>query len=838
MDTSSPSPSPTPTQIGPYRILETLGEGGMGTVYLAEQKEPVRRRVALKLIKLGMDSKAVLLRFEQERQALALMQHDGIAKVYDCGTTERGQPFFVMELVKGVPLHEFCEQHRLSLPQRLSLMQQVCDAVTHAHQKGVVHRDLKPGNVLVSDEGGKPHVKIIDFGLAKALGQKLVEATLFTETGQVVGTPEYMAPEQADPSNADIDTRADIYSLGVMLYEVLVGALPFSAQDLRRAGMLEMQRVLREVEPPRPSTRLSSIGESATAIAAARRMSAAALMKSLKNDLDWVVLRAIEKDRNRRYESASALAADMQRFLDHEPLVAGPPSAGYRLKKLVRRYRGQVIAGGAVLVTAIVGAGVASYFAVVATERADQLAKENDKNRIFADAAMLAEAKRIEEELYPAFPDKVPAMEAWLRDFGEPLSARLPELEHALAELPSKAKPSTEAQRQAAREKHSRWPELRLRQSELENESDQGARTTLQEQIRNLENEIAVAGYEFADGTDGYVHRTLAQLVRELGQFVSGTIPNLRARLAEAKTVQQTTIDAHRAKWDEAIAAIHASDGVRASKVYDHFVLTPQLGLVPIGVDQESKLWEFVHLASGTPGKAIPERDASGRLLPTGDMGIVFVLIPGGTLPAGTWAEDDRSKTRCGTRLDTFFLSKYEMTQGQWLRVTGTNPSQSKNEANLALPVDWVAWFDCEVVLRHQGLELPSELRWEYSCRAGTTTRWWTGDSEGTLSGKEAIGHNTGRYWPVGSFAANAFGLFDTCGSLREWCADFAGDYGSERPGDGLRPDPKGISSYRCTRGGSAGADPSHGTSFERGSAPQAVRFNYIGLRPARTVSP
>ncbi|HEX6810569.1 MAG TPA: serine/threonine-protein kinase, partial [Planctomycetota bacterium] len=346
-----------PQQIGPYRILDTLGEGGMGTVYLAEQQEPVRLRVALKLIKLGMDSKAVVARFEHERQALAVMQHDGIAKVFNCGTSERGQPYFVMELVKGIPLNRFCEQNRLPLPQRLVLMQQVCAAVQHAHQKGVVHRDLKPGNVLVSDEGGKLQIKIIDFGLAKAMGKGLVEASLFTEAGQVVGTPEYMAPEQADPTNPDIDTRADIYSLGVMLYELLVGALPFPGHELRKAGMLEVQRILREVDPPKPSTKLTSSPTTAAGIAAARRMSASALVRVLEHDLNWVALKALEKDRNRRYETANVLAADLQRFLDHEPLIAGPPSATYRLRKLVRRYRGQFVAASAVLL-ALAGGGI------------------------------------------------------------------------------------------------------------------------------------------------------------------------------------------------------------------------------------------------------------------------------------------------------------------------------------------------------------------------------------------------------------------------------------------------------------------------------------------------
>jgi eukaryotic-like serine/threonine-protein kinase len=385
-------------QIGPYKILEILGEGGMGTVYRAAQRKPIKRTVALKLIKLGMDSKAVVARFEQERQALALMDHEGIAKVFDCGTSERGQPFFVMELVKGEPLDTFCERQRLSLTDRLLLMQQVCAAVQHAHQKGVVHRDLKPGNVLVTDNGGKPQVKIIDFGLAKAMGQELVEATLFTEAGQIVGTPEYMAPEQADPSNADIDTRADIYSLGVMLYEVLVGELPFPMSQLREKGMLEIQRVLREEDPPKPSTRLTTMGGASTEIARTRRVSLSVLKKALKSDLDWVVLKALEKERNRRYETANAMAADLQRFLDYEPLVAGPPSAFYRMRKLVRRYRGQALAVAAVILTAVIGAGVAINFAIEANDRAEdnrKLTVSESQAKVAAQSSAV-EAKRLQ----------------------------------------------------------------------------------------------------------------------------------------------------------------------------------------------------------------------------------------------------------------------------------------------------------------------------------------------------------------------------------------------------------------------------------------------------------
>ena len=473
--------TPTPTHIGPYHILDTLGEGGMGTVYLAEQTAPVKRKVALKLIKLGMDSKAVQKRFEQERQALALMAHDGIAKVLDCGTSERGQPFFVMELVKGVPLTKFCDQHQLSLPDRLALLQQVCAAVTHAHQKGVVHRDLKPGNVLVSEEQGRLQIKIIDFGLAKAMGQKLVEATLFTEAGQVIGTPEYMAPEQADPTNQDIDTRADVYSLGVMLYELLVGQLPFSAQELRTKGLVEMQRVLREIEPPKPSTRLTALHDVAAAVAAQRRTTVHALHRLLKNDLDWVVLKALEKDRARRYDTANALAMDLRRYLENEPLLAGPPSTGYRLRKLMRKYRGQVVAGSAVLATAVVGAIAAVSFAMtahenekLATERAEQnatLAQDKSglaaelgaKVREFDQLAGVVECARVLESadmLYPPWPQQIEAMERWLREDAGRLLAKQADIERTVRDLEQRALPATDAELEADRLSHPRFVEF------------------------------------------------------------------------------------------------------------------------------------------------------------------------------------------------------------------------------------------------------------------------------------------------------------------------------------------------------------------------------------------
>jgi serine/threonine protein kinase/tetratricopeptide (TPR) repeat protein len=340
--------------IGPYKLLQKLGEGGMGTVWVAEQSEPVKRRVAIKLIKIGMDTTDVLRRFEAERQALALMEHQNIAKVLDAGATPMGRPYFAMELIKGIAITRYCDQEHLTPRERLELFIPVCQAVQHAHQKGVIHRDLKPSNVLIALYDGKPVPKVIDFGLAKATSQKLTERTLYTEVGQIVGTLEYMAPEQAELNNLDIDTRADIYSLGVILYELLAGSPPFTAKQLRGAAFTEIVRMIREVEPPRPSTRLSSSDE-LPSIAANRKLEPSRLTRMVHGDLDWIVMKALEKDRARRYETANGFAMDIQRYLADEPVSAGPPGAGYRLRKLVRRNKGPVLAASAVAVALVVG---------------------------------------------------------------------------------------------------------------------------------------------------------------------------------------------------------------------------------------------------------------------------------------------------------------------------------------------------------------------------------------------------------------------------------------------------------------------------------------------------
>jgi non-specific serine/threonine protein kinase/serine/threonine-protein kinase len=378
-DTASmpPDSKPTPNEtshrrIGPYRLLHAIGEGGMGEVWVADQLEPVKRRVALKVIKAGMDTKQVVARFEAERQALAVMDHPAIAKVLDAGATPEGRPYFVMEYVPGVSITDHCDTHRLSMGERLRLFIEVCEGVQHAHQKAIIHRDLKPSNILVSLVDGRAQPKIIDFGIAKAIGHRLTERTLFTEAGTVIGTPEYMSPEQADLTGQDVDTRTDVYSLGVILYELLTGALPFASGELRASSYEELRRKLREVEPPKPSTKAATLGEGGVEAARRRDTDPGSLRRQLKGDLDAITMKALEKDRVRRYGTPSEFSADVGRFLRQEPVQARPASRLYRLSKYVRKHRVGVTVATTLLVLLIA-------FTASTWNQAQRIAEERDR---------------------------------------------------------------------------------------------------------------------------------------------------------------------------------------------------------------------------------------------------------------------------------------------------------------------------------------------------------------------------------------------------------------------------------------------------------------------------
>ncbi len=367
------------TIIGPYRLMEQIGEGGFGRVFVAQQQQPVRRKVALKVIKPGMDTREVIARFEAERQALAMMDHPNIAQVFDAGATDTGRPYFVMELVRGVAITQFCDQVQNTTRDRLELFVHVCHAVQHAHQKGVIHRDLKPGNVLVTLHDGTPVVKVIDFGVAKAIGEPLTAKTIYTRFAQMIGTPLYMSPEQVEMSGLDVDTRSDIYSLGVLLYELLTGTTPLDRQRLQTASFDELRRMIREEEPPRPSTRLTTLGQQLSTLSANRRVDARNLSSTVQGDLDWIVMRAMEKDRRRRYETAAEFAADVRRYLNEEPIEARPPSPLYRFHKFARRNRVILTTASLVISALLLGTTVSTWQAIRATSAqadADALRRE------------------------------------------------------------------------------------------------------------------------------------------------------------------------------------------------------------------------------------------------------------------------------------------------------------------------------------------------------------------------------------------------------------------------------------------------------------------------------
>jgi len=885
---TSPSQPPSnasdrPEQIGPYRILSVIGEGGMGTVYLAEQKAPVRRRVALKVIKLGMDSRAVVARFDAERQALSLMEHSSIAKVFDCGLSDRGQPYFAMEYVKGIPITDYCDQNKLSVKDRIGLFQQVCSGIQHAHLKGVMHRDLKPDNVLVTLQDGKPLAKVIDFGLAKAMDHRLVEATIFTEHGTVVGTPEYMSPEQAGLGGLDVDTRTDVYSLGVLLYELLTGDLPFSRKELHQAGYLEMQRVIKEQEPSKPSTKVTTLGDRAISQAQLRALDVRSFARTLRGDLDWITLKALEKDRTRRYDTAQELAADLGRYLNLEPVLASPPSAGYRARKFLRKHRGRVAAVAAVVLTAVAGALVAVWFLLEAQEQrkqaerqktvAQEQRREADRQKTVAQqqreeavrqrseaerqtANAQANQRKFETKVtefnqlagvvrydelvagakdllgQAAWPAAIPGMESWVQDCDELLEMR-GEIEDTIDSLRKDALPRSEGR----------------------------------------------PVWEFApkDEAQSFLHDTLVDLLVKFDRLEASERAVIGQRLEWARQIDSLSQSHPNAAvtWAEARNAIGVSEKYAGLTI--ELRAEDVLGLVPLGPNPKTGYFEFYHLRSAWDGKsdpreiAIPTHGKDGSIEVMDDTGIVFVLLPGGEVTLGSQDEDEDAPYYDAQRysdedlhpvaLSPFFLARHELTQGQWSRLWSNEEGLRQpsyyaagdtvlgTKMTLAHPVEQVDWSMSRGLLASHGLALPTEAQWEYGCRGGTTTARITPLAElqtvanvADATAKRAVPSWQCETWtdghvihaPVGSFQANGFGLYHVHGNVWEWCLDAFSSYGSEPVGDGLRPGGDG-SSDRVLRGGCFFGPAFLARSAYRSNDAPTVRDGDQGLRPART---
>jgi len=849
--------TPSPERIGPYRIRSMLGAGGMGTVYLAEQEAPVQRLVALKVIKLGMDTRAVLARFEAERQALARMDHTSIAKVFDAGATDEGRPYFVMEYVQGVPITRYCDEHCLPVEERLAIFKQVCSAVQHAHTKGVIHRDLTPNNVLVAVQDGAPLAKVIDFGLARATERRAAAETLFTDRGVILGTPEYMSPEQAGTDGLDIDTRSDVYTLGVLLYELLTGSLPFPTAQLRRAGYERMCAIIREQDPERPSTKVTTREHDPAQVARLRRTQPDALLRRLRGDLDWVVMKCLEKDRRRRYDTASELAADVQRHLEDQPVLARAPTVRYRLGKLVRRHRGRFVAVSAVLLVLVAGLVASTHLWLDAVAQATEAKRQEGnalaRKREFDQLAGVVHLRRAREraaELHPPWPEQAEAMRRWLADVDDLLAMRA-SVEDTLRTL------------------HERG---------------------VGEPRSVPANGPSYAGFASRGDSERFLYEALQNQLEGMSALAADEQAAVRQRLRWAEAIGALTREHPDAPatWAQARDAIARADGIVASTSYAGrpIDLQPQMGLVPIGMNPDTGLWEFYELRSAWDGTSDPAAiripryeaagDRPGHVAVGDDTGIVFVLLPGGEVTLGAQRSDPGAvnydpaalgnETPHVVTLAPFFMARHEMTQGQWKRLTGKEQALYKAGRDVGgVPITWahpvteVDWFECERGLAQHGLVLPTEAQWEYACRGGTSTPWWTGAERDSLRGATNLADASAKRvdssawaaddWPdfddgypvsapVDSLRPNPFGLHQVHGNVWEWCQDPYCAYSVPgRAGDGLREGPV-IHRIRMTRGGASNLNASRARSALRmGNAPD-IKSSFVGLRAVRCLRP
>lgn len=811
LDSSNADPTPAldlgslPEFIGPYRILSLLGRGGMGAVFRAEQDSP-RRSVAIKVATASIISDEQLRRLEREAEILGQLEHQGIARVFSAGSFESVQgklPYFAMELVEGDDIVTYASRNKLGDSARMELVANVCDALQHAHERGIIHRDIKPENVLVNSDG---QPKLLDFGIARADGTAL-NSTLVTQDGQVLGTLAYMAPEQLEADLSKLSARADVYAIGALSYQLLSGAMP---HDLSGLSLPAATRALSDNDPT-PLARRD---------------------KRFRGDVDTIIGKALEKDPARRYASAAELAADLRAHLEHRPIAARPASLPYRLSKFIRR-RPALAAASALLLIGGLTSRQLLQRAEAEGERADsnaarlnqlELSMEDQLVELegFSDVILLDNLKQRADELWPRYPRMLPKMRAWLSE-AQSLQARLQVHQNSYARVREEAYLSQLVAQSIA------------------------------------ENEDRLPDWSLAAPAQRWRYETLERLIDGF-EGLATAVADVQARVDFAEEIAERTLTLCASDWESAART------VASSSHYAGLHLQPQIGLVPLGPNPHSGLFEFWHVESGTR----PELQLDGSFRATPEMGLVLVLIPGGSFLMGAQAVDPsqpnfdpEAQESEGpvhqVRLDPFFLSKFELTQAQWTRLYGTNTSEF-SESNVLGPIaaihpaEKINPQDCFETLPRFGLKLPTEARWEYAARAGTTTRFWVGDDMRSIEGAANVGDRQfavgfadishHESWlddgfelhsPVGSFAPNPFGLYDILGNVWEWCADPFLTYETPpRAGDGLR----GADEFSATesgvhRGGSYMSGILLDVRVTRRTKNNRAGFNR-GLRPAR----